>query len=187
MVKKKQKPTVKKDAEYYEIHPLILDLKSKNGLVRERAREKLVAIGAPAVTHLAKLTSQRAAILRWEAVKALGQIADPGSTPVFITALRDKDEEVRWLAAEGLIAVGAGAIEPLLQELVKKSKSVLLRKGAHHYFSALRDLEESSRFDDLLSALESPEAKLNTPIAVEKLLKIMQVKYQGAGMRPKNQ
>jgi HEAT repeat protein len=176
MAKKKQKSALKKDDLYYRIHPLILDLKSKNGVVREKAREELVAIGSPAVSHLAELIDQPASILRWEAVKALGQIADPVSVPLFIAALYDKDEEVRWLAAEGLIAVGAHATGPLLQELVKNSKSVLLRKGAHHYFSEMRELDGPPRFNDLLSALEGEDAELNAPIVAEKLLHDMNFK-----------
>lgn len=175
-MKKKQKSALTKEDPYNRIHPLILDLKSKDGLVREKARGKLVTIGAPAVSHLAELINQPAATLRWEAIKALGQIADPGSTPLFITALCDKDEEVRWLAAEGLIAVGTHAAGPILEELVKNSKSVLLRNGAHHYFSALQGLNDSLQFSDLLSSLNAEDAELSTPAAAEKLLKAMKFK-----------
>jgi len=171
----KQRLTIKKNEKNNKISPLIHDLKSKDGMVREKAREKLVSIGAPAGSHLAELINQPAAALRWEAVKALGQIADPDATSLFITALCDKDEEVRWLAAEGLIAVGTHAIGPLLQELVKNSKSALLRKGAHHYFGAIRKLTESSRFNDLMSSLDGDDPELSTPVAAEKLLKFMWV------------
>jgi len=168
---------MKNDEKHDKISPLILKLKSKIGLVRKRARKKLVSIGSPAVSRLAEMIDQPAAKVRWEAVKALGQIADPGTTSLFITALYDKDEEVRWLAVEGLIALGIHSMEPLLQELVKNSGSLLLRKGAHHYFSAIKELNESLRFNDLLSALEGQDAELNTPVAVEKLLKVMKLKH----------
>ena len=164
-----------KDEEYYKIHPLILDLKSKSGLKRQNARETLVSIGAPAVSYLAELIDRPSATLRWEIVKTLGQIADPDSASFFITSLYDKDEEVRWLAAEGLIALGATARVPLLRGMVKNSKSAWLRRGAHHYFRAMREIERSSRYDKLLSALESEDPKLSTPIAAEKLLKAIEV------------
>lgn len=158
------------------IIPLILKLKSKNGLIRKWSRKKLVSIGAPAVSQLAELINEPAAQSRWEAVKALGQIADPNSVPLFITLLDDMDEEVRWLAAEGLIAIGTQAIKPLLQELIKNPKSAFLRRGAHHCFSALSELEESLHFGDLLSALDAQDAELSTPDAAEKVLLAMNFK-----------
>jgi hypothetical protein len=167
---------MKNDEKHDAISLCILKLRSKIGLVRKRARKKLVSIGAPAVSRLAELIDQPVAKVRWEAVKTLGQIADPGSVPLFIKVLDDKDEEVRWLAAEGLIAVGTHAIKPLLQELIKNPKSMFLRKGAHHYFNSMQELSDSSRFKDLLSALEAQDAELGTPGAAEKLLKIMKFK-----------
>ncbi len=164
---------MKKNEKHDAINTLVLKLNSRNGLIRKWARRKLVSIGTPAVSQLAELIKQPAAHLRWEAVKAMKQIADPNSIPLFITLLDDKYEEVRWIAAEGLIAIGAQAIKPLLQELAKNSKSVFLRKGAHHYFGMLRELNGSLQFKDLLSALEGQDAELSTPGAAEKLLLAM--------------
>src|SRR5208337_4736626 len=100
------------------IHSLIEDLQSNDGLLRQSAREKLVSMGRGVVSALENLVSHKDASLRWEAVKALGHIADPGSVPLFIGALYDKDEDVRWVAAEGLVAIGSHAMRPLLIELI---------------------------------------------------------------------
>jgi HEAT repeat protein len=176
MEKKKQKSNIIKDDNYYRIHPHILDLGSGNGVVRQRAREALAEIGSPAVSHLAELINSSSQMLRWEAVKALGQIADPGTAPLFISALYDEDEEVRWLAAEGLIAIDVHAVKPLLKELMGNAKSALLRKGAHHYFSEVSGLHDTSKYMDLLTALEDENAELNAPIAADKLLHEMNFK-----------
>ncbi len=167
---------MKKNEKHDAINTLVLKLNSRNGLIRKWARRKLVSIGTPAVSQLAELINQPAAQLRWEAVKAMKQIADPNSIPLFITLLDDKDEEVRWIAAEGLIAIGTQAIKPLLQALAKNSKSVYLRKGAHHYFGVSRELNESLQFKELLSALDAQDAELSTPVVAEKLLMAMKNK-----------
>jgi len=70
--------------------------------------------------------------VRWEAAKALSQIANPASIQALLEALSDKTFEVRWMAAEGLIRIGRKAVIPLLEALVEHSDSYWLREGIHH-------------------------------------------------------
>lgn len=130
-----------------------------------------MSIGSPAVSQLADLAGHPDAMLRREVIKTLGQIASPVSVPLLVHAMLDGNEGVRWLAAEGLVAVGMQASQPVLEELLANPKSALLRKGAHHYFRAMRDLKGSTRFDELLSALDGLDAELRTQVAAENLLK----------------
>jgi HEAT repeat protein len=67
--------------------------------------------------------------VRWEAAKALGEIADPWSAPALEETLMDAGFDIRWLAAEGLIALGRAGLKPLLATLLKKADSVYLREG----------------------------------------------------------
>ena len=55
--------------------------------------------------------------LRWEALKALAAIGDPGSLDAFRTLLDDPDADLRWLAASGLIKLGDMSVRPVLQAL----------------------------------------------------------------------
>jgi len=90
--------------------------------------------------HLFKsreLLSDRKQQLRWEGCKALGNIMDPAAAKVFVNALSDESVEVRWLAAEGLIALEKKALGPLLQILETKFESPFVREGAHHILHAL--------------------------------------------------
>ncbi len=77
------------------------------------------------------LTDRRQRV-RWEAAKALGQINNPAGAQALVKTLEDRDFDVRWLAAEALIALGSEAAVPLLEALIKRSKSPVLREGAHH-------------------------------------------------------
>lgn len=152
------------------IGALIANLGTKDGLVRERARQSLVAIGAPAVASLIEALADRNKQMRWEAAKALAQIGDPASAHTLVNALEDEVFDVRWLAAEGLIALGREALVPLLQALIERSDSLWLREGAHHILHNLcrGDLKEVLR--PLLAALEDVEPSIEVPLAAESAL-----------------
>lgn len=155
------------------INSLIADLDSEDGLVRVRARRSLVAIGGPAVRSLVKALASRKQWVRWEAAKAMGQIGDPAAAQALVWALEDDMFDVRWLAAEGLIAIGREALVPLLRALVERSDSEWLREGAHHVFHDLArgrsDLKGVLQL--VLAALEDVEPSLEVPVAAETAVK----------------
>lgn len=126
---------------------LIQDLDSREELVREHARQKLVAFGPHAAPALADALEAGGDRLRWEAAKALCEIHDPRTAESLVRALDDANAEVRWIAAEALSVLGPGVAAPLLRRLVTHSDSVWLRDGAHHVFSQL------SRRPDMRSVL----------------------------------
>ena len=88
----------------------------------------------PALTDA--LTS-RSELVRWGAAKVLGDIANPSSAEALVRALEDEDGGVRWLAAQGLIAIGPGALRPLCRRLLAASDSPWLHEGAHHVLRAI--------------------------------------------------
>ena len=69
-----------------------------------------MVLGKPAVPSLIQLLSHRKPHVRWEAAKALGGIADPIAAFALVNAQKDRDGDVRWLAAEGLAALGRDAL-----------------------------------------------------------------------------
>ena len=70
--------------------------------------------------------------MRWEAAKALCGIADPIAATALVNALDDRDGDVRWLAAEGVAALGRDGLQPLLVALLQRAQSGWLCEGAHH-------------------------------------------------------
>jgi HEAT repeat protein len=156
----------KRNGMYLELESLVDMLASKDGMVREKAREVLVSMGKPAVSSLTQaLKHSGQDQVRWEAAKALGSIGDTRAIPSLVTALKDCNPDVAWLAAEGLIKFEKHAWPPLLRALISDgAKSVLLRQGAHH---VLLNQHEHG-FRDLLKILETdlecntmPEMTLN--------------------------
>ena len=153
-------------------------LANKDAVIRQKARQSLVALGKPAVTSLNwTLRNSELDHVRWEAAKTLGAIGDIRAIPSLVRALEDSDSDVTWLAAEALRKFGKIAWPVLLSALIKSGPdSVLLRQGAHHVFRN----QKEDRFTDLLEtlrkALESSAAPELTPSAASDILKRLKVK-----------
>lgn len=158
------------------VEVLISDLASTNGQTREAARISLVAIGKSAIAYLLPLLKERKHKTRWEAVKALGEIRDPTAIDGLLRALTDEEFDVRWLAAEGLVALGGPVVVPLLLELTRmqEATAVLLRDGAHHILNALipGDLEKALK--PVLTALEDADFAAGVPLAARNALKSLE-------------
>jgi len=163
----------KKKSSDASVDALITDLASKNGQTREAARTSLVSIGKTTVPFLLPLLNNRKHQIRWEAVKALGEIKDPTAIDGLLQALTDEEFAVRWLAAEGLVSLGSQVVVPLLQALIQiqETASVLLRDGAHHILRALiaGDLEKDIK--PVLTALEDIDFPVKVLAAARKALK----------------
>lgn len=157
--------------EVNHIHDLLKDLGNRNGLVRETAREKLVEIGSPVIEFLSELISRPDDTVRWESIKALSEIANPVSIPTLIQALYDIDEEVRWIAAEGLVAIGRDAIEPLLNELLENPRSFRLKRGVHHVLTGLGPGDKNLDFTELIKALDEHSTKIHLPAVTYRVLR----------------
>jgi len=145
-----------------QIKRLIADLRSYNGVVRREARQTLAFIGKQAVDCLIPLLKDPDDEVRWEAAKALADIADPKATSELVTLLMDHNYGVRWLAAEALISIGRDALPPLLEKLTQHSDSSWLRSGAHHVLHSLAqkapDLKDVA--GPVMTALEGFEPEI---------------------------
>jgi HEAT repeat protein len=155
------------------VEALISDLASKNGQTRQAARTSLVSIGTSAVPFLLPLLNERKHKIRWEAVKALAEIKDPAAIDGLILALTDEDFDVRWLAAEGLVALGVQVVVPLLQALtqMQESTAVLLRDSGHHILRALISDDLGKKIKPVLTALEDIDFPVKVPPAARNALK----------------
>ncbi|MBI4296696.1 MAG: HEAT repeat domain-containing protein [Chloroflexi bacterium] len=128
---KKPESTSRQDKEA-TIKALIAELDCDEMPACQKARHSLVGMRKAAIPALLEVIKSPKSWVRWEATKALGQIADPAGAPALIEALEDKEPDVRWLAAEGLITTGRKSLIPLLQTLAERPDSVRLQEGAHH-------------------------------------------------------
>jgi HEAT repeat protein len=149
--------TKRKSADPDDLASHLADLRNRDGVRREFAREAIVSLGRQAVDPLTKLLADPNHQIRWEAAKALSEIADPKSASALVSSLEDREFDIRWLSAIGLIAIGKDSLVPLLEALSRRSESVWLREGAHHVF---HDLSKKGFMDlaaPILTALEGTE------------------------------
>jgi HEAT repeat protein len=153
------------------IHQLLDRLADRDGLQRQEARERLVAIGRPAVPHLIKALQSPNERVRWEATKALGEIRDPLAAPALVQTLEDEASAIRWLAAKGLIVLGRAGLRPLLKALEGHSDSLWMREGAHHVLHTLVREGVADDMAPVLEALEDIEPSVEVPIAAYNVLK----------------
>jgi HEAT repeat protein len=161
-----QEPT----ADSTSLDSLLAALGSYDGIVRQHARQALVAIGEPSVAPLIEALTDPSDDVRWEAAKALGQIGDPAAAPALVSVLEDENNGVRWLGAEGLIALGREGLVPLLQALEQRSDSVWLREGAHHVLHDLARGDLEDVLSPVLAALEDIEPTIEVPWAARAAL-----------------
>jgi HEAT repeat protein len=166
----KSRDTASRQAGVASVTPLINDLTCKDVYKCRRARRALVEMGESAVPYLVDALNKRKGWVRWEAAKALGQIPGAAATAALVAALGDKNFDVRWLAAEGLIFRGREALVPLMQALIEKSDLAWFREGAHH---VLFDLSQGNLGDlvkPVQEALENVDSSVEVPFKARALL-----------------
>lgn len=170
---KRSNPAIE-DMREPRIRSLLDSLASRDPVVREKARESLVVVGNPAVPSLIPLLSHRKLHVRWEAAKTLCGIADPIAATALVNALDDSEGDVRWLAAEGLAALGCDGLQPLLAALLERAQSSWFCEGAHHVCHVwTKKKKVGTILRPVLAALEQAEPAMGVPpaayIALSKL------------------
>jgi HEAT repeat protein len=155
------------------------DLASHDDRTREKARHALVAMGKDAVQSLIEALKDKRYLMRWEAAKALSEIADSRAAPALVEALEDEAFDVRWLAAVALIRMNIRGLRSLLQALMERGDSTLLREGAHHVIHDLSKGELRKYLVPVLAVLEDVEPSVEVPQAafqaLEKLEKDIKI------------
>lgn len=158
-----------------DLDVLVRDLASANGVARSRAREALVAIGRAAVPRLMSAFREGGKTRQWEAAKSLVDIGDPQAAGVFVAALENPDDGVRWIGAEGIAALGRAGLPELLRALRNEEKggemSPWLRTGARRAlkFAAKEDPRLADLVAPLITALDAKDSVAQIPIAAAQL------------------
>ncbi len=156
------------------IESLISALGSGDGAIRQQARLSLQNLGKTVIPALLDHVQDKNNQVRWEVAKTLEQLKDVTTSPAMVSLLADEVPGVRWLAAEGLIALGEKAIIPLLQGTQRHSHSAYFRESASH---VLRALEHKGLLDDatadVLRTLEGIAPEETSPLAARRALDIL--------------
>jgi len=151
-------------------------LDAKNFNKKLTARSTLVRMGKTIIPQMHKLLESENGLLRMEAAKIVELIADRRSIPLLISLLDDKEFEIRWIAAEGLINIGRRCILPLLKSIRDGKSSLILNKGAHHVLLSLLDTNEKNKLMSLLLSLDNSQelggtAPVEASVAIKTIFK----------------
>jgi len=120
-----------------DIEKLVKVLTEKDGLKRQGARMSLVKIGRPAIPYLEEILKIEEYRARWEAIKTISSIPHPDTIPALLKCLDDENEDIRWVAAEGMIELENHAVKPLLKSILTNYESVNFCETAHHILKEL--------------------------------------------------
>jgi HEAT repeat protein len=159
------KPTsadqIQNDAE------LIADLTNSDLEQRLGAQYKLITRGREAVPALLKALRDDDPHLRSNAAHVLAVVADPTAAEGLATALDDDEDPVRWVAAEGLVALGPVGLQAALYALVRAdSISPQLKAAVRHILLRVSDDNGMGQISKpVLAAIH--EFELNEAVLVE--------------------
>lgn len=148
-----------------QVEALVRALNSDSLAERRRASSALIKAGKPVAPRLSEVLRNGNGRARWEATIALRAIRDPESAPALVRALDDEMVEVRWEAAEGIIALGHHGLVALLHGLIAGSGSTRVRESAHRILSAMARGKDAPVVQPVLEALEGPAPIAAPPIA----------------------
>jgi HEAT repeat protein len=140
------------------------------------ARKTLVRMGKSIIPQMHKLFESEIGSLRMEAAKIVELIADRRSIPSLIKLLDDKEFEIRWIAAEGLIKIGRRSILPLLKSVRDGESSYFHNKGALHVLNSLLNENEKNKLTTLLLSLDDVQelgetAPVEASVAIKAIFK----------------
>lgn len=153
-----------------------VSLDTKNSGKKLAARSTLAGMGKTIIPKMHKLLDSENGLIRMEAAKIVELIADRRSIPLLINLLDDKEFEIRWIAAEGLIKIGRRSILPLIKSVRDGDSSYFLNKGAHHVLNSLLNESEKKKLNPLLLSLDDSSglgetAPVEASIAIKTIFK----------------
>jgi HEAT repeat protein len=107
-------------------------LGSTDPIIREKSRIDLVATGSEAVVPLVQKLKDPVDRVCSEAAKTLGVIGDPAAASALAETLDHPNHDVRWVAAEALVALDRDGLKQVLILLLTRANSVGVLSSAHH-------------------------------------------------------
>lgn len=119
---------------------LIAELTSADVQRRLHAQHNLISRGSAAVPALIESLADDDPHVRSAVAQVLAVIAEPSTAPALAARLGDEVAPVRWIAAEGLVALGKAGLAAALRTLADvEAMSPQLKAAVRHILLKLRD------------------------------------------------
>ncbi len=136
----------------------------------------LVRLGSLAVPALIQKSKSSSAHIRWNCIRALGEIHDRRALPVLVEALQDNDHSVAWMAAKSLPQFGKASLKPVLELLIRAAMTPWLAETASYVLNsyARRDTEAKPILEPLMQRMRGTGFRVGTAVAAQRTLKELQ-------------
>lgn len=163
---------------------LISDLMNPDLTRRLGAQHRLITRGRDAVPALLEALQHDDPHVRNSAAHILAVIADPATAAALAGALEDEAAPVRWVAAEGLVALGNVGLKAALRALVSaETITPQLKDAVRHILLKMRDHCGMERVaEPVLSAMKKFE--VDEMILVEAFRAISELENLNQDQRP---
>jgi HEAT repeat protein len=154
------------------IPALISALSNADEQLGSQIFRSLIEIGSVAVPALIELGNSSRAWMRWDRVRALGEIGDDRAITPLALALNDPDHGVAWMAARELVHFGRLCVEPVLRVLMLQNTSPWLVETASY---TLREISKEyprlqPYLQPVLQNMHGVAYNIATPLAARKAL-----------------
>lgn len=147
------------------IRTLVTALGDEHGVVRQSAREALVARGAPTVAAVVSALDSDTAIVPWQAAWILGRLRSPAATSALVGALERGGADVRVESAVSRVRTGGSASAGGLVRLLASGDPSVREEAAW----ALGHLSQPQAAEPLISALTDADAGWMAAVALGEL------------------
>lgn len=154
------------------IPALISALSNADEQLGSQIFRSLIEIGSVAVPALIELGNSSRAWLRWDRVRALGEIGDNRAITALALALNDPDHGVAWMAARELVHFGRLCVEPVLRVLMLKNTSPWLAEtGSYTLHEISKEYPQlQSYLQPVINGMHGVAYNIATPLAARKAL-----------------
>jgi HEAT repeat protein len=139
-----------KNEDGKSVKDLLTEMEQDEWDVRKHTVAELVKIGTPAVPALVAALKDENRLVKWGAIRALGEIKDPRAGAPLILVLKTED---RLEAKKALMKMGEAAAPHLIEAL--KAKESIIRKAA---LQVLANIINSDLVEPMLPLLEDADS-----------------------------
>jgi hypothetical protein len=130
----------------------------------------LVQLGHDAVPALVNASKSNSAWVRWQCLRALGEIRDRRALPVLVPALGDTDHSIAWVAAKGLVRLGTIGVGPVLRLLTTAEITPWLIQTASYVLQHQRDPRLKPYLEPVIQAMHGAAFRVGTPDTAHRAL-----------------
>lgn len=130
----------------------------------------LVQLGHDAVPALVDASKSNSAWVRWQCIRALGEIRDRRALPVLVPALGDADHSIAWVAAKGLVRLGTISVGPVLRLLTTAEITPWLVQTASYVLQHQRDPRLKPYLQPVIEAMHGAAFRVGTPDTAHRAL-----------------